>query len=69
MKYLRPETFGCKDIEIRKIEFVAKIQFLNSLKYQRSTMSGCKARIGVTQQPQSRVKSGEKSVKLKPEPG
>ena len=29
MKYLRTETFGSKDIVIRKSEFVAKTQFLS----------------------------------------
>ena len=31
MKYLRSTTLGCKDIEIRKSEFVAKTQFLYRL--------------------------------------
>ena len=28
LKYQRPTPFGCKDIGIRKFEFVAKTQFL-----------------------------------------
>ena len=28
LKYQRSTTFGCKDIEIRKSEFVVKTQFL-----------------------------------------
>ena len=32
MKYLRPTPSGCKDIWIRKFEFVAKTHFLSEVK-------------------------------------
>ena len=36
MKYLRAETFGSKDIVIRKSELVAKTQFLSALMFRYS---------------------------------
>ena len=38
MKYLSSTTFGCKDIGIRKSEFVAKTQFLYA-KFCRNSFS------------------------------
>jgi len=34
LKYQRSTTFGCKDIEIRKSEFVVKTQFLCRIKHR-----------------------------------
>ena len=34
LKYQRSTTFGCKGIEVRKSEFVAKTQFLCRIKHR-----------------------------------
>ena len=43
LKYLRSTTLGCRDIGIRKSEFVKSVRSINlSLKYQSFTTSGWK---------------------------
>jgi len=38
LKYLKSTLLGCKDIGIRKLEFVAKTQFVRGINCIRSTL-------------------------------
>ena len=60
LKYQRYTTFGCKDIEIRKFEFVAKTQFL-FFKTISITQKISKCRLAI---PQFTEWKGERKISL-----
>ena len=55
LKYLRPTTLGCKDIEIWKSEFVAKTQFLCISTVHTPQLLTCLMCIGLLQIMKSRL--------------